>query len=202
MQWRTRWYLCCLWLSQRASSPCRTPWSPRATSRPWPRCVTSLTESWWSTSAGPNTSLVWFRLNPPVSLTRMFSHTSGHTHIRSTKSLIRSHNGLLWLVVAKTAQRGEGRSGLAVCYLSVFVFVCVWECVYCKLRAMPSLTEVCSHTNQMTSSHMEVLICFLGLSRLPVQSDLLKSSWLLERTELISCHRTSWRNVQMHGDCA
>lgn len=133
---RTRWSLCCSLPSQRASSPCRTPRSPRATSRPWPHCVTSLTESWWSTSAGPNTSLVWFRLNPPVSLTHMFPHTSGHTHIRSTKSLIRSQNGLLWLAVAKTAQRGEGRSGSAVLSVSLCICVCLFVCV-CTVNCVP-----------------------------------------------------------------
>lgn len=135
--------------------------------------------------------------SPSLSLTHS-SLTQADTHIRLTKSLIRSEKGLFWLVAAKTAQKsgGEGGQGLAVCYLSVILYVCVCACQHAvNCVPCPSWPK-CSHTNQMTNGHMEVLICFLGRDRLPVRSELQKSSWLLEHTELVFCHRNSRWDVR------
>lgn len=50
----TKSSLTCWLLSQRRFMPCQTQQYQTATSRPWLRCVTWRTESWWWTSAGLN----------------------------------------------------------------------------------------------------------------------------------------------------
>lgn len=54
----TKSSLTCWLLSQRRFMPCQTQQYQTATSRPWLRCVTWRTESWWWTSAGLNISQV------------------------------------------------------------------------------------------------------------------------------------------------
>lgn len=54
----TKSSLTCWSLSQRRFMPCQTRRYQTATSRPWLRCVTWRTESWWWTSAGLNISQV------------------------------------------------------------------------------------------------------------------------------------------------
>lgn len=108
----TKSSLTCWWPSQRRFTPCLTQQYQTATSRPWLRCVTWRTESWWSTSAGPNISQVgekkncWtltFTLNPawlhvvtqshtyvcpfffPAPAYRRFhTHTIAHTQVGNT----------------------------------------------------------------------------------------------------------------------
>lgn len=62
----TKSSLTCWWRSQRRFTPCQTLQYQTATSRPWLRCVTWQTESWWWTLAGLNTSQVGKKrlLNP------------------------------------------------------------------------------------------------------------------------------------------
>lgn len=60
----TKSSLTCWSPSQRRFTPCQTRQYQTATSRPWPRCVTWRTGSWWWTSAGLNISQVgWMSVN-------------------------------------------------------------------------------------------------------------------------------------------
>lgn len=125
---KTKWCLCCWWLSLKVSLPCRTPLYLRATSRLWPHCVTWLTESWWSISAGPNISQV------ECSLIIIFN-TEQHIVVHAAHYQSRGRDGCcVWLW-------GERMStGMTECCLLFILWVCVCACVY----TMPLQGSACS----------------------------------------------------------